>query len=74
MNIQTYLDQQRQRVDQFLERSVPLLSVHPQRLCESMRYSLLGGGKRIRPILTIATAQALGYDRDAILPFAASLE
>ncbi len=39
-----------------------------------MRYSLLGGGKRIRPILTIAAAQALGYDREAMLPFAASLE
>lgn len=39
-----------------------------------MRYSLLGGGKRIRPILAIAAAQALGYDRDAMLPFAASLE
>jgi geranylgeranyl diphosphate synthase, type II len=74
VNIQAYLDQQRQRVDQFLERSVPSPSVPPQRLYESMRYSLLGGGKRIRPILTIAAAQALGYDHDAILPFAASLE
>ena len=74
MNIQVYLDQQRQRVDQFLERSVPPPSAHPQRLYESMRYSLLGGGKRIRPILTIAAAQALGYDRDAMLPIAASLE
>jgi geranylgeranyl diphosphate synthase, type II len=74
VNIQAYLDQQRQRVDQFLEKSIPLLSANPQRLYESMRYSLLGGGKRIRPILTIAAAQALGYDRDAMLPFAASLE
>jgi geranylgeranyl diphosphate synthase type II len=39
-----------------------------------MRYSLLGGGKRIRPILTMAAAQALGYDGDAMLPIAASLE
>ncbi|MCW5783233.1 MAG: polyprenyl synthetase family protein [Nitrospirales bacterium] len=74
MNIQVYLDQQRQRVDRFLEGTLPLLSANPQRLYESMRYSLLGGGKRIRPILTIAAAQALGYDRDAMLPFAASLE
>lgn len=74
MNIQTYLDQQRKRVDQFLEQIVPQTSAQPQRLYESMRYSLLGGGKRIRPILTIAAAQALGYDRDALLPFAASLE
>jgi geranylgeranyl diphosphate synthase, type II len=74
VNIQTYLDQQRKRVDQFLERIVPQTSAQPQRLYESMRYSLLGGGKRIRPILTIAAAQAIGYDRDAMLPFATSLE
>ena len=46
----------------------------PEKLYESMRYSLLGGGKRVRPILTIAAAQALGYDNDAMLPYAASLE
>jgi geranylgeranyl diphosphate synthase, type II len=74
VNIQDYLEQQRQRVDQFLERSLPPPSVHPQKLYESMRYSLLGGGKRIRPILTIAAAQALGFDRDTLLPFAVSLE
>jgi len=74
VNIQGYLDQQRQRVDQFLERSIPLPSCHPQQLYESMRYSLLGGGKRIRPILTIAASQALGCDDDGMLPFAASLE
>ena len=74
VNIQLYLDQQRQRVDQFLEGAIPASSVEPQKLYESMRYSLLGGGKRIRPILTIAAAQALGYYRDAVLPYAASLE
>jgi len=74
VNIQTYLDQQRQRVEQFLERSIPASPAPPQRLYESMRYSLLGGGKRIRPILTMASANALGYDDDALLPLAASLE
>lgn len=53
---------------------MPSPPAHPQRLYESMRYSLLGGGKRIRPILTIAAAQALGYTCDGLLPFAASLE
>jgi geranylgeranyl diphosphate synthase type II len=46
----------------------------PEKLYDSMRYSLLAGGKRVRPILTMAAAQALGYDHDAMLPFAASLE
>ena len=74
MDIHAYLDQQRQRVDQFLEQSLPDTLRDPDILYESMRYSLLGGGKRVRPILTIAAAQALGYDNDAMLPFAASLE
>ena len=74
MDIHQYLDQQRQRVDCFLEQSLPDFLCDPEKLYESMRYSLLAGGKRVRPILTIAAAQALGYDNDAILPFAASLE
>ncbi len=74
MDIHHYLDQQRQRVDRFLEQSLPGTLSDPEKLYESMRYSLLAGGKRIRPILTIAAAQALGYDKDAMLPFATSLE
>jgi len=74
VDIHQYLDQQRQRVDRFLEQSLSATLSDPERLYESMRYSLLAGGKRIRPILTIAAAQALGNDKDAMLPFAASLE
>ena len=41
---------------------------------EAMRYSLLAGGKRIRPVLALATARALGRDPDSALPLAAALE
>jgi geranylgeranyl diphosphate synthase type II len=41
---------------------------------EAMRYSLLAGGKRIRPVLTLATAEALGRDRAEVAPFAAAIE
>ncbi len=41
---------------------------------EAMRYSLLAGGKRIRPVLALATAQALGRDPAAVLPLAAAIE
>jgi geranylgeranyl diphosphate synthase type II len=44
------------------------------RLDEAMRYSLLAGGKRIRPVLTLATAEALGRDPAAVLPLAAAIE
>ena len=41
---------------------------------EAMRYSLLAGGKRIRPVLALATAKALGRDAAEVLPLAAALE
>ncbi|HTU97482.1 MAG TPA: farnesyl diphosphate synthase [Solirubrobacteraceae bacterium] len=43
-------------------------------LDEAMRYSLLAGGKRIRPVLTLATAEALGRPRAGLLPLAAAIE
>src|SRR3954453_23270581 len=39
-----------------------------------MRYSLLAGGKRIRPVLAMATARAIGRDPATVLPFAAAVE
>jgi geranylgeranyl diphosphate synthase type II len=44
------------------------------RLVEAMRYSLLAGGKRIRPVLTLATARSRGADPAKLLPAAAALE
>ena len=44
------------------------------RLVETMRYSLLAGGKRIRPVLALATARAIGRDERDFLPLAAALE
>jgi geranylgeranyl diphosphate synthase type II len=44
------------------------------RLEDAMRYSLLAGGKRIRPVLALATAEALGRDPGEVLPLAAALE
>jgi geranylgeranyl diphosphate synthase type II len=41
---------------------------------EAMRYSLLAGGKRIRPVLALATARALGREASEVLPLAAALE
>ena len=41
---------------------------------EAMRYSLLAGGKRIRPVLALATARAIGREPETVLPFAAAVE
>ena len=44
------------------------------RLEEAMRYSLLAGGKRIRPVLALATAEALGRPPEEVLPLAAAID
>jgi geranylgeranyl diphosphate synthase type II len=44
------------------------------RLGEAMRYSLLAGGKRIRPVLTLATAESLGHGYEDVLPLAGAIE
>ncbi len=74
MDIQRYLERQQEKIDRFLDQTVPDSQALPKILYESMRYSLLGGGKRIRPILTLAAAEAVGSQDDNILPFAAALE
>ncbi len=57
-----------------LERYTPHASVPPASLHEAMRYSLFCGGKRIRPLLCIASAEAVGGSAEAILPTACALE
>ncbi|NBQ58662.1 MAG: polyprenyl synthetase family protein [Opitutaceae bacterium] len=62
------------RVETGLDRYVPAATTRPTRLHEAMRYSLLGGGKRLRPVLTLATAKALGLTNDSALPAAVAIE
>lgn len=50
----------RARVEQALDRRLPSADKFPARLHQAMRYSTLGGGKRLRPILTYVTGQTLG--------------
>src|SRR6478672_12276585 len=74
MNIKGYLEQKRVAVDRFLDEVAPSVGTPPVTLHESMRYSLLAGGKRIRPILTIAAAEALGPPPPGLMAVACSLE
>ena len=50
------------------------IHTHPEVLGESMRYSLLSGGKRIRPVLALACADVLGVADEIVLPFALAIE
>lgn len=74
MNIAEYLERKRIEVDRFLDVVVPPAAVPPAMLHDSLRYSLMAGGKRIRPILTIAAAEAIGATAPGLMPVACSLE
>ena len=74
MDIKEYLEQKREAVDGYLLSIIPAADTPPTTLHESMRYSLFAGGKRVRPILAIAAAEAIGDAGAAILPIASSLE
>ena len=55
-----YLDARRREVDDALEEAIPSPAACPPRVAEAMRYSVFAGGKRLRPILTLAAAEAAG--------------
>jgi geranylgeranyl diphosphate synthase type II len=71
-----YPEDLRQQVEDYLStlRFVEPEAADVAGLEEAMRYSLLAGGKRIRPVLTLATARAAGADPASVLPLAAALE
>lgn len=48
--------------------------VYPENIYESMKYSLLAGGKRLRPVMAVETALMLGCDKENIIPAAAAIE
>ena len=73
MDIKAYLEEKRGFIDSYLKSYFETLSL-PLQLHDSMKYSLLSGGKRIRPILALASYEACGGDAKAILPQAAALE
>ena len=74
MEISRYLEDKRCEVDHFLNQILPAENVEPTTLHEAMRYSMFAGGKRIRPILALAAAEAFGEPPKAALTVASSLE
>src|SRR6201999_851418 len=68
------LETWRLRMEAALAARLPEASVVPARLHEAMRYSVLGGGKRIRPALVFATAHALGLTEDEVEAAACAIE
>ena len=74
MNLKTYLKQRQTLVNRALDRALPSPNSAPGRICEAMRYSVLGEGKRIRPILALAACEAAGGKVTDVLHAACALE
>ncbi|MBE9139923.1 polyprenyl synthetase family protein [Nodosilinea sp. LEGE 07088] len=71
-DLEAYLATQRQRVEAALDRALALR--YPETLYEAMRYSLLAGGKRLRPILCLASCELVGGSGEMAMPTACALE
>jgi geranylgeranyl diphosphate synthase, type II len=69
-----YLETRKTLVDQALELYLPVESTEPPAIFRSARYSVFAGGKRLRPILCIAAAEAVGGPIDTVMPAACALE
>lgn len=62
----------RKKVDEHIDKYIQV--VYPEVIYESMKYSLLAGGKRLRPVMAIETALTLGAEEKEILPCACAIE
>ncbi|WP_150051213.1 MULTISPECIES: (2E,6E)-farnesyl diphosphate synthase [Methylomonas] len=65
-NLKAYLSACQNRIERALDARLPGDNILPQQLHQAMRYSVLNGGKRMRPLLTYATGQALGLSEDVL--------
>lgn len=74
LSLADYLTTRSQLVDRALDRFLPKATVKPATIHKAMRYSLFAGGKRMRPVLTLAAAEACGGKLEAAYPAACAVE
>jgi geranylgeranyl diphosphate synthase type II len=74
VNLKKYLRTRQKVIDRALDRYLPKTSTKPVTLHKAMRYSLFAGGKRLRPILCLAAAEACRGSVDNALPLACAIE
>ncbi|MDE2058380.1 MAG: polyprenyl synthetase family protein [candidate division NC10 bacterium] len=72
--LERYLEERRVLVDEALERYLPGTGDPPKEIHEAVRYSVFAGGKRLRPILVLAAAEAAGGQAEQALGAAAAIE
>jgi geranylgeranyl diphosphate synthase type II len=73
-SVNEYLARRAVEVNDWLDKLVPAESAPPQQIHRAMRYSLLAGGKRLRPALVLASGEACGADTDDLMPAACAIE
>lgn len=74
MNIHAYLKKQSKKIDKAVELYLPKPNEHPATLHKAMRYVVLSGGKRVRPILSLAACEAVGGRESDVMPAACAIE
>lgn len=72
--LKEYLAEKRRLVDKALDDMLPAEHNDPVLLHQAMRYSVFAGGKRLRPILAIASAEAVGGEGKSVLPLVVAIE
>jgi len=72
--VQDYFRRKVALVEEWLDRLLPSSDAAPSEIHQAMRYSVFAGGKRLRPILAIATGEIFGVDELELLPPACALE
>ena len=73
-DLNNYLITKKNRVEAALEESLEVTNPNAAKIIESMKYSLMAGGKRIRPVLCLAACEMFGGDEKAAMPTAVALE
>ena len=74
MDINAYIAESKKFVDEYLERLLPPENQEPATIHKAMRHSVFAGGKRVRPILVLASGESLAGDRDVLLNLGAGIE
>jgi geranylgeranyl diphosphate synthase type II len=73
-NLETFLESRTRLINKALDRFLPSETTRPVTIHKAMRYSLFAGGKRLRPALCLAAAEACGGDDEDALPLACAVE
>jgi geranylgeranyl diphosphate synthase type II len=74
VNVKDYLASRQKLIDRALDRHLPSEKTRPATIHKAMRYSLFAGGKRLRPVLCLAAAEACGGRIDKAMPLVCALE